>query len=166
MHIVRPLILRSLMSFLELSKLQGCVLKYSNHELWSMTGLAWQHCCWATCQIYKQLEYFKYQSHPFCYWLKINSTMAHYEIIASLSFLTTSVRTTQLLHGPPSDPVLMVRWGTQDFRLTTALKRPWYLKTLGSLLFWKKKKKKKHFFLNLLKICENMWGQGLSPKNK
>ena len=91
-------------------------------SLWNMTGMASQHCCWATCQISKRLEYSKYQSHAFCYWLKINSIMSHYEIDGSLSFLTTSVYMDHPnVNGPPSNPAWMVRWVTQDFRLWTAL---------------------------------------------
>ena len=42
-----------------------------------MTGVAWQHCCCATCQISKRLENSKYQSHTYCHSLKINNTLQY-----------------------------------------------------------------------------------------
>ena len=76
---------------LELSKLQGCVLNYSNYLLSNMTDVAWQHCCCATCQISKWLENLKYQSHAFCYWLKIYNTLRYCFIVIS----------DHILYGPP-----------------------------------------------------------------
>ena len=77
---------------LKLSKLQGCVLKYSNCLLSNVTDVAWQHCCCATCQIFKRLENSRYQSQAFCYWLKMNNTLRY------CCFIVIS---DHILYGPP-----------------------------------------------------------------
>ena len=62
---------------LKLSKLWGCVLKYSKHVLWNniMTGMAWQHYCWATYHISKNWRIRNINLTLFCYWLKMNLTL-------------------------------------------------------------------------------------------
>ena len=61
----------------------------------------------------------------FCYWLKMKSTMSHYEIVVSLSLLTTSVYTDH--------PMILYEWSvgarsTHDFRLWTAMPGPLLLR--------------------------------------
>ena len=87
-----------------------------------MTGVAWQHACWATCQFPSDWSIWNINLTLVCNWLKINITMSHYEIVVSLSFLTTSVytdhsnvtRTTRQrlssVDGPLDDP----RFSTSD----------------------------------------------------
>ena len=104
--------------------------------------------------IFKRLEYLKHQSHACLllqYWLKMNITMSHYEIVVSLSFLTTSVytdhsnvtRTTQRssMDGPLDDPgfstlessskhCISISCSTLEVSCCTCLSRPvndWHL---------------------------------------
>ena len=73
---------------------------------------------WATCQISKRLGNSKYQSHAFCYWLTINNTL---RLLFHCHFWPHFIRTTQKLHGPPGDPLWMLRWPTQDLQLWATL---------------------------------------------
>ena len=120
LYVVRRLILRSLMS-LELLKLRGCVLKYSNHfEIWQarLDSIAVEPPVefpsdWSIWNINLTL---------FCFWLKKIAQCQITKLLFHCHFLPHQyIRTTQMLHGPPNDPAWMVHWATQDFRLWTAL---------------------------------------------
>ena len=101
------------------------VLKYSNHVLSNMTGVAWQHRCWATCQISKQLEYLKYKYHAFLLLVenkKHNVTLRNCCFIVIIDHIST--------YGPPNrytDHPTIPRGcsigarATHDFRLWTAM---------------------------------------------
>ena len=87
---------------LEAARLCLKILQLSTFK-YDTRGLA--RCCCAACQIFKRLENLKYQSHAFCYWLKINNT---------LRYCCFTVISDHILYGPPKGytdhPVIHHGW--------------------------------------------------------
>ena len=89
---------------------------------------AWQHRCWATCKISKQLEYLKYKYHPF---LLLVENKKHNVTLRNCCFIVIIDHIS--IYGPPNHytdhPTIPCEWSvgarsTHDFRLWTAMPGP------------------------------------------
>ena len=86
--------------------------------------MAWQHCCWATCQNFQSIVEFEISISRFFFcWLKINDTSR---------YCCSIVISDHIIYGPPKcytdDPAISRGWSVGD---------PWF-SILDSTDVWQK----------------------------